>query len=99
MVEQSNLFRPITFPARFLLKVSIFTVNMQRPFTGNLSLPVTSVWVLHIYGKMGVLYIYGTFFTVNTQHLKNYRSKTGKFELLFANRKAIFSGISVNSQI
>ena len=62
MAEQSNSFSSITFPACLQLKVSIFTVNMQRPFTGNLSLPVTSVWVLHIYGKMGVLHIYGTFF-------------------------------------
>ena len=30
MAEKSNTFSPITFPARLPLKVSIFTVNMQR---------------------------------------------------------------------
>ena len=92
MAEQSNSFSSITFPARLQLKVSIFTVNMQRPFTGNPSLPVTSVWVLHIYGKMGVLHIYGTFFTVNTQHLKIPVAKLANVSYFLPIGQAFFLG-------
>ena len=79
MAGQSNSFSPITFPALFPLKV---TANMQSPpagFTGNLSLPVTSAWVLQVWWKLGgfaymhifarYMHIFSKLFSTTNMHI------------------------------
>ena len=63
---------------------------MQRPFTGNPSLPVTSVWVLHIYGKMGVLHIYGTFFYRKYATPKKFPQQNWQMWVIFCQSESHF---------
>ena len=62
MAGQSNPFIPITFPAGLPLKVSIFTVNMQRPPTWLIQISIIMIINIISYALDFIRVVLGPYF-------------------------------------